>query len=160
MITHHKNLEHLRSAKRLNPRAVGRSSLLGSNSPSPIDLKRNMSRQNPSPVSTLLKNPPHQNPAILVSPIRWALEEHIRVTTLSEPATSVRPRGKTYMPTSMRSTLLGSVHASPGSGHPGSQRTLSLLQAQYWWPSMAWDVSLYVRGCSVFAISKSLTYIK
>ncbi len=25
----------------------------------------------------------------------------------------------------------------------------------YWWPSMAWDVSQYVRGCSVCAISKT-----
>ncbi len=52
-------------------------------------------------------------------------------------------------------TLLASLHASPGSGHPGSQRTLSLLQARYWWPSMAWDVSQYVRGCSVCAISET-----
>ncbi len=60
-----------------------------------------------------------------------------------------------YILTAMRSTLLGSLHVSPGSGHPGSQRTLSLLQALYWWPSMACDVSQYVCGCSVCAISKT-----
>ncbi len=75
--------------------------------------------------------------AILISPIQWALEEQIRVATFSKLAPPGGPDGKTYVPTSLWSTLLGSIHASPGSGHPGSQRTLSLLQARYWWPCMA-----------------------
>ncbi len=54
-----------------------------------------------------------------------------------------------------RKENLGSLLASPVSGHPGSQRTLSLIQARYWWPSMARDVSQFVRGCSVCVISKS-----
>ncbi len=67
-----------------------------------------------------------------------------------------RPRGQNLgVPTSLRTTLLGSLHASPGSGHSGRQRTLSLLQARYWWPSMARDVFQYIRGCSVCAISKT-----
>ncbi len=52
-------------------------------------------------------------------------------------------------------TLLDSVHTSPGSGHPGSNRTLSLLQGRYWWPNMARDVGRYVKGCSVCAISST-----
>ncbi len=59
------------------------------------------------------------------------------------------------MPSSQRLTILDSVHEVPGSGHPGSQRTLSLLQARYWWPSMAEDVIRYVRSCSVCAMSKT-----
>ncbi|XDV29314.1 hypothetical protein PO909_032451 [Leuciscus waleckii] len=39
------------------------------------------------------------------------------------------------------------------SGHPGSQRTLSLLQDCYWRPNMAQDISRYIRGCSVCAIT-------
>ncbi len=59
------------------------------------------------------------------------------------PAVLVRakgPEGKTYVPTSLRATLLGSLHASPGSGHPGSQRTLSLLKLGTGgpvWPGMS-----------------------
>ncbi len=90
-----------------------------------------------------------------MSPIWWALDEQIRIASITEPAQLGGPEGKTYVPTSLRTTLLGSLHASPGSGHPGSQRTLSLLQARYWWPSMARDVSQYIRGCSVCAISKT-----
>ncbi|KAL0158815.1 hypothetical protein M9458_046891, partial [Cirrhinus mrigala] len=58
-----------------------------------------------------------------------------------------------YVLTSLRLTLLDSVHTSPGSGHPSSQRTLSLLQNRYWWPSMAQDVACYIKGCSVCAMT-------
>ncbi len=75
---------------------------------------------------------PMLTPAVLVSTIRWALEEQIRITSNTKPARLGGPEGKTYMPTSLRTTLLGSLHASPGSGHPGSQHTLLLLQALYW----------------------------
>ncbi len=94
-------------------------------------------------------------PAVLVSPIRWALDEKICIASITEPAPLGGPEVKTYVPPSLRTTLLGSLHASPGSGHPGSKRTLSLLQARYWWPSIARDVSQYIRGCSVCTISKS-----
>ncbi|KAI2654616.1 Transposon Tf2-8 polyprotein [Labeo rohita] len=54
-----------------------------------------------------------------------------------------------------RQDLLGAAHQSPGSGHPGSQRTLSLLQSRYWWPSMCQDTIRYVQSCSVCAMSTS-----
>ncbi len=92
---------------------------------------------------------------ILVRPIWWALDEQICIASITEPTQLGSPEGKTYMPTSLRTTLLGSLHASPGSGHPGSQHTFSLLQARYWWPSMAQDVSQYIRECSVCTISKT-----
>ncbi len=74
--------------------------------------------------------------------------------TMTEPTPLGGLEGKIYVPTSLRSTLLGSLHASPGSGHPGSQRPLSILQARYWLPTLSRDVSQYVCGCSVCAISK------
>ncbi len=73
---------------------------------------------------------------------------------MTEPTPLGGLEGKIYVPTSLRSTLLGSLHASPGSGHPGSQRPLSILQARYWLPTLSRDVSQYVCGCSVCAISK------
>ncbi len=94
-------------------------------------------------------------PALIVIPIQWELTERIRDTTCTEPALQEGLEGKTYVPSSQRLTLLGSVHKVPCSGHPGSQRTLSLLQARYWWPSMTEDVIRYVRSCSVCAMSKS-----
>ncbi len=94
-------------------------------------------------------------PALIVSPIQWNINQDIRDATRTEPAPPGFPEGKTYFPSSLRQTLLGSVHEVPGYGHPGSQRTLSLLQAWYWWPSMTRDVNRYVRSCSVCAMSKT-----
>ncbi len=44
---------------------------------------------------------------------------------------------------------------STSSGHPGSQRTLSLLQPCYSWSSLSRDVTRYVWSCSVCAQSKT-----
>ncbi len=100
-------------------------------------------------------NPYYLPPAVIVSPIRWALDEQICIASITEPALLEGPECKTYVLISLKSTLLCSLHATLGSGHPGSQRTLSLIQARYWWPSFAWVVSQYVHGCSVCAISKT-----
>ncbi len=160
VITDHKNLEYIWSAKRLNPRqarwALFFTRLQFSITYRPGDrnvkvdsLSRMHAPDEPSSPEPILP------PSVLVSSIQWALGEQIRIASITEPALLGGPEGKTYVPTSLRSTLLASLHASPGSGHPGRQRTLSLLQARYWWPSMAQDVSQYVRGCSVCAISKT-----
>ncbi|KAL0161838.1 hypothetical protein M9458_041234, partial [Cirrhinus mrigala] len=90
-------------------------------------------------------------PAVFVCPIQWPLDEEIAQATLKEPAPPGGPEGKTYVPTSLRLTLLDSAHTSPGSGHPGSQRTLSLLQGRYWWPHMHQDVTR-IKGRSVCAM--------
>ncbi len=60
------------------------------------------------------------------------------------------PNPLRFIPSSQRQSLLGSVHNVQGSG---SQRTLSLLQARYWWPSMSHDVNRYVRSFSVCAMT-------
>ncbi|KAI2666521.1 Transposon Tf2-9 polyprotein [Labeo rohita] len=80
-------------------------------------------------------------PDVIISPIVWDLEHDICHATLQEPAPQGCPEGKIYVPSSQRQHLLGTVHKSPGSGHPGSRRTLLLLQARYWWPSMHCDVN-------------------
>ncbi|KAK3550675.1 hypothetical protein QTP70_002406 [Hemibagrus guttatus] len=89
---------------------------------------------------------------LFVSPITCLLDDDIRAGTEEEPAPPGGPDGKAYVPTSLRLSLLDSVHASPGSGHPGRQRTLSLLKERYWWPNVAEDVARFVRGCSVCAM--------
>ncbi|KAI2655943.1 Transposon Tf2-8 polyprotein [Labeo rohita] len=94
-------------------------------------------------------------PNLIVSPILWDQDQDIQQATLQEPAPPECPEGKIYVPCSQRQPLLGAAHQSPGSGHPGSKRTLSLLQARYWWPSMRRDTIRYVQSCSVCAMSTS-----
>ncbi len=160
VITAQKKLEYLQSAKRLNPRQAlwalfftrFQFSIMyrpGDKNVKADSLSHIHASDEPSSPEPILP------PAVLVSPIWWALDEQIRIASITEPAPLGCPEGKTYLPTSLRTTLLGSLYASLSSGHLGSQCTLSLLQAWYWWPSMARDVSQYVCGCSVCAISKT-----
>ncbi|KAI2660449.1 Transposon Tf2-11 polyprotein [Labeo rohita] len=92
---------------------------------------------------------------LIISPILWEQDNNIRHTTLQDPAPPEYPEGKIFVPRSQRLTLLGTAHQSPGSGHPCNQRTLSLLQTRYWWPSMRRDTIRYVQSCSVCAMSTS-----
>ncbi|KAL0149885.1 hypothetical protein M9458_054816 [Cirrhinus mrigala] len=92
---------------------------------------------------------------LIISPIVWELDEDIHSATLQEAAPPECPEGKIFVPLALRQNLLDTAHRSPGSGHPGSQRTLSLLQSRYWWPSMRRDTIRYVQSCSVCAMSTS-----
>ncbi len=120
-------------------RPAGRFSSPVSTSPSPTDRVL----KTPEPMRSRLSKPSQDStapeailpPALFVSPIEWSLDEDIRQATLTEPAPPGGPEGKTFVPTPLRLSLLDSLHSSLGSGHPGSDRTLSLLQRRYWWPT-------------------------
>ncbi|KAK3520070.1 hypothetical protein QTP70_011988 [Hemibagrus guttatus] len=65
------------------------------------------------------------------------------------------PPGLQFIPRSRRTTLIHSTHTSLGTGHPGINGTLSLLQQRFWWPRMAADIRSYVQGCRECAMSKN-----
>ncbi|KAL0175487.1 hypothetical protein M9458_027817, partial [Cirrhinus mrigala] len=156
-VHNHKNLQYLREAKRLNPRQA-RWALFFTRFNSKISYRPGTKNfyadalSHPYSTDTPLEPENIQPSDVILSPIIWDLENNIRHTTLQEPAPPECPEGKTYVPRSQRQYLLDTVHESPGSGHPGSRRTLSLLQARYWWPSMHWDTIRYVQSCSVCAM--------
>ncbi|KAL0195101.1 hypothetical protein M9458_008673, partial [Cirrhinus mrigala] len=157
IITDHKNLQYLRDANRLNPRQARWALFFtrfrftityrpGSKNIPADALSRQTSADLPTESEPII--PPH----LIVSPIIWNLDQDIHQATLQEPAPPECPEGKIYVPRSLRHNLLGTAH---GSGHPGSKRTLSLLQNRYWWPSMRRDAIRYVQSCSVCAMSNS-----
>ncbi|KAI2646020.1 Transposon Tf2-6 polyprotein [Labeo rohita] len=159
IITDH-NLQYLREARRLNPRQARWALLFtrfnftityrpGSKNPVADALSRQYSPDLPTEPETILRSD------LIVSPIQWELDLDIQNATLQEPAPPDCPEGKIYIPQHLRLSLLGTAHKSLGSGHPGSQRTLSLLQSHYWWPSMRRDTIRYVQSCSVCAMSTS-----
>ncbi len=160
VITDRKNLQYLRQAKRLNPRQARwalfftRFDFIITYQPGNRNCKADALSRVHSPDSPA-EPEPILPPALIVNPIIWNINRDIRVTTVTEPAPLGGPEGKTFVPTSIRQSLLDSVHKVPGSGHPGSQRTLSLLQARYWWPGMSRDTIRYVRSCSVCAMSST-----
>src|SRR5882762_1964397 len=40
-------------------------------------------------------------------------------------------------------------HDGPIAGHPGRLKTRELVQRDYWWPGMIWDINKYVDGCPI-----------
>ncbi len=101
VITEHKNLEYLHSAKWLNPRQA-RWALFFTRFQFTItyrledknlkadSLSRIHSPDEPTSPEPILP------PAVLVSPIQWDLEDQIRVSTLTKPAPPGGPEAKTY----------------------------------------------------------------
>ncbi|KAL0150131.1 hypothetical protein M9458_054558 [Cirrhinus mrigala] len=139
VVTDHKNLQYLREVPEVTYRPGHKNlkadALLRLNPINPILLQRN------------------QNPYFILPSLPVQSSGTWTIRSLAEPAPPGGPEGKDYVPTTLHLILLDSVYTSPGSGHPGSQRTLSLLWNWYWWPSMAQDVARYVKGCSICAMT-------
>ncbi len=161
VITDHRNLEYLRDTKRLNPRQA-RWALFFTRFHFTETYKPVIQNSRADALSSL--HQPMQDsadpetvlpPALFLSPIEWSLDEDIPQAKLTEPAPLGDPEGKIYVPTTLRLSLLDTHYSSLGSGHPGSGRTLSLLQNHYWRPNMAREVSQFTRSCSVCAPSNS-----
>ena len=160
VITDHRNLEYLREAKRLNTRQA-RWSLFFTRFNFKVTYRPGDKNVKADSLSRLhqpdiVSSTPESilPPAMIVSPIQWSLDDHIADATRTEPAPPGGPEGRTYVPTRLRLSLMDSIHTSLGSGHPGSQQTLSLVQQRYWWPNMTQDVSRFVKSCSVCAMAK------
>ncbi|KAK3521517.1 hypothetical protein QTP70_008597 [Hemibagrus guttatus] len=151
VLTDHKNLEYLRTTKRLNPRQARwalfftRFHYTISYCPGSKNIKADETSDEPESIL------PEK---LFASPISWSEE------TLPEPSAPTDtpprcPQGLQFIPHAQRTALIHSSHASLGTGHPGINGTLSLLKQRFWWPNMVADVRRYVQGCQEYAISKS-----
>ncbi|KAK3564749.1 hypothetical protein QTP86_024968, partial [Hemibagrus guttatus] len=145
VLTDHKNLEYLRAAKRLNPRQARwalfftRFHFTISYRPRPKNVKadalsRLHGQEEPSeePEPILPKK-------LFISPISWS-EETLPESDAHTSTPPGCPPGLRFIPRAQHSSLLHSTHTSLGTGHPGTQGTLSLLRQRFWWPGMASDV--------------------
>ncbi|KAG9339298.1 hypothetical protein JZ751_023852 [Albula glossodonta] len=138
--TDHKNLEYLRSAKRLNPRQACWSLFFahfnfvlsyhpGSKNGKPNALSRqSASAEGPAEDDTILP------PRCWVAAALWDIEA-----------------------ASVRSQVLQWGHSSRLVGHPGVRRTKALISQCFWWPSMDTDIRSFVSACSVCAQNKPST---
>ena len=48
----------------------------------------------------------------------------------------------------MRNKILGAAHSSWVAGHTGVDKTLSRVQANFWWPGVTADVERFVKDCT------------
>ncbi|KAI2645985.1 Transposon Tf2-9 polyprotein [Labeo rohita] len=159
VLTDHKNLQYLREAKRLNPRQARwalfftRFRFTISYRPGPKNVRADAlsrlhaTKEEPELVEPILPE------RIFVSPIQW-----VTPPAAVEPAPAPPPGcppNLRFIPAEERIPLIHSSHTSLGTGHPGTNRTLSLLKERFWWPRMEQDVQRYVRGCRECTISKT-----
>ena len=43
--------------------------------------------------------------------------------------------------------ILDEIHKTPYSGHPGYQKTITMLRKEYFWPNMKTEVAEYIARC-------------
>ncbi len=68
--------------------------------------------------------------------------------------------GKTnqlVLPSSIVETTLKLLHESPSAGHPGSDKTLSMARAKYYWPTLRFDIEKHIAQCLSCAGTKRTT---
>uniref|UniRef100_A0A8C1UTM1 Gypsy retrotransposon integrase-like protein 1 n=1 Tax=Cyprinus carpio TaxID=7962 RepID=A0A8C1UTM1_CYPCA len=161
VITDHKNLEYIKSAKRLNPRQA-RWSLFFTRFQFTVTYRPGSKNSKADALSRqydllMDNNTPEYilPPSVIIAPITWDIMEEIQREQIQDPAPTNCPPNLHYVPQGLRPRVIQWVHTSVSSGHPGLSRTLHLLRNSFWWPSMSKDVTNYVKACKVCAQSKN-----
>ncbi|KAG1943781.1 retrotransposable element [Pimephales promelas] len=125
--TDHRNLEYIRSAKRLNARQAQ----------VPID-----------PEGILPKGR-------VVGATIWGIERQVKRALSHTPAARACPSGLLFVPVPTRLAVLQWAHSAKLVGHPGVRGMLASIRQRFWWPTRERDTRRFVAACSVCAQTKS-----
>lgn len=151
--TDHKNLEYLRTAKRVNPRQArwalffNRFTFSLSYRPGSKNTKADaLSRRDDCTPVTLTPE------FILPTSARLAvtntdLEEEVMAANHSSSPQSACPAECLYVPENLRPRVMQWFHTSRMYCHPGQKRTFEVIRQRFWWPTLASDVKEYVSAC-------------
>uniref|UniRef100_A0A8C6LI56 Gypsy retrotransposon integrase-like protein 1 n=1 Tax=Nothobranchius furzeri TaxID=105023 RepID=A0A8C6LI56_NOTFU len=157
--TDHKNLTHLKEAKRLNPCQYRwslfftRFNFVISYRPGSKNIKTDaLSRQyspedDPVPVTIL-------PPSCVVARLTWEIRDRVLEALRVDPGPGNGPPNRLFVPQVMRGRVIHWAHTGKFSIHPGVGRTLALIKRSFWWPSIYKDVKEYVLACHVCAQHK------
>lgn len=94
-------------------------------------------------------------PSCVVAAISLGIKAAAREAQRNQPDPGNSPANRLFVPESVCSQVLQSVHTSRFSCHPGFNHTLSLLKRCFWWATMEADTQAYVSACTVCAQSKA-----
>ncbi|KAL0181849.1 hypothetical protein M9458_021224 [Cirrhinus mrigala] len=161
VITDHKNLEYIKSAKRLNPRQARwslfftRFQFTVTYRPGSKNKKADALSRRYDPPTENLPPEPILPSSIIIAPVTWDIMEELQREQQHNPTPNNCPPNKQYVPHNLRQRIMQWVHTSISTGHPGISRALRLLQNSFWWPSMTKDITTYVKSCQVCAQSKT-----
>ncbi|KAL0150894.1 hypothetical protein M9458_053813, partial [Cirrhinus mrigala] len=160
ILTDHKNLEYLRSAKRLNPRQA-RWALFFTRFQFTVTYRPSSKNTKVDALSRQAETSPHPDhqetiipTTLLLAPVQWDIITEIEQAYQQQPPPSECPPGKLFVPETLRHRLLSQVHRVPSSGHPGINATIQLLRNRFWWPALATETIRFVNNCSTCQTTK------
>ncbi|KAL0156998.1 hypothetical protein M9458_048244, partial [Cirrhinus mrigala] len=159
--TDHQNLTVIRQTKQLNPRQAQWALFFehfnfqlsyrpGSKNSKADAISRQHQRD-----STTSEAAPVLPSNVILAPLRWGLEERVRQSHSQNPPPLDTPTGRLFVPDTLRQEVLQWGHDSTLAGHPGVQRTITLIARAFWWRTLRRDVQLYVQACNICARSKT-----
>ena len=159
--TDHKNLEYIRTAKRLNSRQArwalffNRFDFTLSYRPGSKNVKADaLSRQfeledTPGTHATILPS------ACVIGAVTWGITDKVRQALEGAEIPVGCPENRLFVLSILRPQVLQWGHCSNFSCHPGVARSISLLRQRFWWPTLKEDVQEFVAACPVCAQNKT-----
>ncbi len=159
--TDHKNLEYIKSAKRLNSRQARWALFFGrfDFSISYCPGSKNIKPDALSPIFDHSERPSFSEPIVpqkmFISAVTWEIESKVRMASQGVTPPPGCPLGRLFVPKCLRSEVIRWGHCSKVASHPGVNLTMFLVKHRFWWLGMARDIHLFVLACSVCAVSKS-----
>ena len=159
--TDHKNLEYIRSAKRLNSRQA-RWALFFNRFNFTLSYRPGSKNVKPDALSRLFdpssapRSPSNiLPPSCVVGAITWGIEKKVRQANVNCQVPDGCPPNRLFVPALLRSQVIHWAHTSRVSCHPGVRRTLFFIKQRFWWLSMEKEVGEYVAACPVCARNKN-----
>ncbi len=159
--TDHKNLEYIRSAKRLNSRQArwalffGRFDFVLSYRPGSKNIKPDALSRIFDPSERLVTPECILPEKVVISTLTWEVESKVKTALEGVTPPPSCPPSRLFVPEGLRSDVIRWGHCSNVACHPGVNRTSCLVKQRFWWPLMARDIHDFVLACSVCATSKT-----
>lgn len=159
--TDHKNLEYIRTAKRLNSRQA-RWALFFNRFSFTLSFRPGSRNAKPDALSRQFETmPSSEAPSTILSPscvigaVTWDVESEVKGALEGVQSPEHCPNNRLFVPAPLRSRVLQWAHNSQFSCHPGVTRTVFVIKQRFWWPSMLQDAGEFVAACPVCAQSKT-----
>lgn len=158
--TDHKNLEYIKTAKRLNSRQARwalfftRFNFSLSYRPGSKNIKPDALSRQHDEESCPLDTTPILPSDCVVGVVTWDVEERVRRALEGVQVPVGIPPGRLFVTEPLRSYVLQWGHASVLSCHPGVTRTLAQIKQRFWWPTMREDTTEFVTACVVCTSNK------
>ena len=160
--TDHKNLQSIRSVKRVSARQArwagffARFSFTISYFPGSMNTVADaLSRCASVSSAPKGRDVPVLPDSMIVGAVEWEVVDEVRRALKNCVAPNDAPSDKLFVPEQLRSRVLQWGHSSRLACHPGVSKTSSFIKRSFWWPGMTRDIYSFVSACPTCSRGKS-----